>query len=1102
MLVLTIVAIILGFVLWIIMAIGSVKITDGCLYRYSIEQDGTLSSDDTVAQSTIVKANGNYAVDISGSLDPASYGKWINSNFLVTDGQEVSVQVRGEVSLCQSYVTRYNPMSDSNTNPSGNLIPIPRSTSASGATDNTPLSYIMDARTSEWKTIAEVFPGDKLVLSLTADRKEESLATQYNAITDTVINADCSDGERSYNPICGRYTMHAQEDYVSTCDWDAECYECNCRRECVRRIALTCWERATVCDWCGCYVPVNRTMPERYSSDGTYTLPWKSNINDYYIDFQPDCRTNHSYIMSSSYQDSKHFWLSADTGAGLLFRYDTSENPSNASSTGSNYSQAEIISDSGVYPSNSPYNVFLNEEYSDSAIRYLQVKLADPGGSYSSNTGGYVVNIKHTKCYRVNGSTRNDTYNGRGLVEYVILPPGEDANNSGSLSPSSLVVDANGDASFTVPSGTEGNIWLKIRNDPADYVDSTGQYRVEFNKEIETGGFIKDILNPIFEGLKERTKEAAVQVFKNMTCYQGTGGVDAPCTNFFNYLRGLLSLYIMIYGMMFLIGSVKITQTDIVTRVIKVGLVAGLMNEGTFDFFNNYIFDSVTSFSDEIIANMGGYSIFTDGSSTINNPLIFLDNVMTKVFLSTTFKAQIMALLSMGLNGILYFIIIFVTLIIMIIACLRSIAVYLMAYVAIAILLGIAPLFLSFILFSFTKTLFENWARYTFRYMIEPVIVLSGLTILVQLFTIYLDIIIGYSVCWKCALGIKIPFVGAITAGLTPAFLNVPIFCLNWFAPWGHDVNTGPMGLNFSHIAALLILAYCMWGYVDFAGKLSSRIAGSMGGPSAVGMGTGMADTLGNNMLRPIGMDRESRADMQNKNQKRAKRMIKNRDLGIGKSLVSGDDRMDRSKSKDADSKNNSDKDAQGDVNRSNNSTNNNQQASNANAASSGAASQNMNDRKFNIEPKDKKEQEEKDRPGAAPSAAQGAAVQERSNAPETDNQEIQNVENEYAEKEKKIDLMSNKYFQKLNDFLRGSKDPEKDKIYEQKRLEEQLNNQNLKADALQEKAAKYAELKKRASDSRIKKIEREEKKIQRELKTIDEKRKKINAKIQKKESK
>ena len=111
--------------------------------------------------------------------------------------------------------------------------------------------------------------------------------------------------------------------------------------------------------------------------------------------------------------------------------------------------------------------------------------------------------------------------------------------------------------------------------------------------------------------------------------------------------------------------------------------------------------------------------------------------------------------------------------------------VYLMAFMAIAVLIALAPIFLTFMLFEQTWSLFDNWIKFTFRYMIEPAIMLAGIIILTQLFTIYLDQVIGYSVCWKCAIPFKLPF--ASLDGVAPEILNLELFCLNWFAPWGYD---------------------------------------------------------------------------------------------------------------------------------------------------------------------------------------------------------------------------------------------------------------------------------------------------------------------------
>jgi type IV secretion system protein VirB6 len=46
-----------------------------------------------------------------------------------------------------------------------------------------------------------------------------------------------------------------------------------------------------------------------------------------------------------------------------------------------------------------------------------------------------------------------------------------------------------------------------------------------------------------------------------------------------------------------LLGMVKISQTDLVIRIVKIAFVSGLMNDSTFEFFNTYVFDFTPDFT-------------------------------------------------------------------------------------------------------------------------------------------------------------------------------------------------------------------------------------------------------------------------------------------------------------------------------------------------------------------------------------------------------------------------------------------------------------------------------------------------------------------------
>jgi type IV secretion system protein VirB6 len=894
MLLLTVIAIITCLILWIMAIIGSMNITKGCFYRYNLDSQGNLSSADNFTDTVTLKGNANYtATDADNEsiiLDPLAYGHWLNSNLRITSSQLIKFKIKGEVSLCRAYIPINNVQQDSNLDSGGQKIPIPRIEEKTVP----PVSLIMDARKNSWGNLTEIYRNDEYYVAIQRDQKTTaSVTSQYDYFLKDDITADCREGSRSYSPICGRYTLWQNQEYVSGCSLLVQCYKCNC--DC--KLQGTGWSYAGdpgealcnslgadwKCDWCSCYVNVKSTNPEPYKDDGRFTVPTPINdVNQVLANVNMNCSTGDPNYINGPYQNQRFMWLSADIANGLLSRIDTSVIPTNRTSTGSGYSWAQIASDQSFYNNSSNYRIVAHEEaYSARDVGYLQYRLADFDGSYDDNTGGYVINIRQTKCKRANGVGMNDSFPKRGVVQYVIADYGQNPNTMSNLTVADIDVDSDGSGSINLPGSSKGYLWLRIKNAAEDYQDANGQYDVSFSMDMSHGKFFTDVLEPLFEGLKTRIKDASITVFKNMTCYQGIGGAG-HCTNFFNYIKGLLILYIMFYGMMFLLGMVQINQTDLVNRVIKIALVAGLINDQTFEFFSQYVFDFVTNFSDNIIANMSGYNLVS-GGSIVSNPFNFMDEVFTKFFLSATFAAQIMALLSMGLNGVLYFIIIFVCIGIVIITGFRAIAVYLMAYLAIAVLIGIAPLFLTFILFERTRYLFENWVKFTSRYMLEPTVMLAGIIILMQLFTIYLDYVIGYSVCWKCAIPFKIPFPSI--PGFNPAFLDTPLFCFNWFAPWGYDYRSSSMGVNMTNMVVLLMLAYCMWGWIEFSAKIVARLTGGVGGPSATSMGTAMTGSMEQKALGKVGLDAESRKAIGQKMKARLSSMNK----GPGEKSLKGD---------------------------------------------------------------------------------------------------------------------------------------------------------------------------------------------------------------------
>lgn len=865
-----IVAVIVSIIIAMLATIGAVRFTDGCFYRYNFDKDGNLTNMEAVAKTVKLRGDANYT-HINRQLpeqnsveiipDPVHYGEWLNTDILAVSDQIMDIEVKGDLSLCRAYIPRRNLQTENNVDIKGARIPIPRIEER--AQDPVPL--IFNATTDEWRNIAEVYNNDHVVVFISPDQKTPSRAQasiQRDVINNKIVEANCAEGGKKYSPICGRYSIYSGE-YAKSCYWKSECKRKY--KEVCQTVTGLPWgygafgecagKRVMVPDgWIGCCSEKYATAPEPYLFDGSYTSSWSDNINNLITDINIKCSGVSCFAPT---QEKKHpFWFSANNAAGLLYRFDTSEAPNSAKRRGSGYAFAKVLDTQGDYVDTSRYKTILDATYTDRSKAYLQYRFISEDGKFAGNTGGYVLSVKQTKCKRSNGVGKTDVFIDRGGISYMIVPGGEDPNkNKNSYSANSLLVNKNGIGQIKIQNAPEGSyIWMRINNAPEDYKDATGQYLVNIKTSIPVGQFADKILNPLFTKFKEKVRSTAETLFKNMTCYNGGASENFSCINFFLYIKAMLTLYIALYGMMFLLGMVKISQTDLVIRVVKIAIVAGLMNGSTFNWFNTYVFDFVTRFSDQIIANMSGYNIASI-QTKINHPFLFIDQVMSKILFSKTFLGQVLALMSLGISGILYFIIIFVALVIFLITVLRAITVYIMAFLSIAILIGIAPLFLTFMLFESTWYLFDNWVRFTFRYMIEPVVLLAGVIILSQLFTIYLDTVLGFSVCWKCALSFRLPFPNI--PGFSPAFANVDLFCLSWFAPWGYDHFSGMMGLNMQHMISLVIIAYCMYGYVTLSSKMVVKITGAMG-PSATGTAAGMYNAYEQSALGKVGLDKDS----------------------------------------------------------------------------------------------------------------------------------------------------------------------------------------------------------------------------------------------------
>ena len=369
---------------------------------------------------------------------------------------------------------------------------------------------------------------------------------------------------------------------------------------------------------------------------------------------------------------------------------------------------------------------------------------------------------------------------------------------------------------------TDGYLWFRIYNNASDYQYSTGSYNLSITQNLGSSQNSQpDVWNGITNLFINKWQDVSKKMFQGMTCYGASDKSD--CTNLFKLIQAFLIAYLMLLGMNFAIGAVRMNQMELLLQVGKVIVVAGLLNDNTFNFFNLYLFDLIFKATGEIMGSVLGVG------GTLESALSNYFQSIYGVMLSEIFQLQLLALLGTGLSGLILFLIVMLSLIFFLIPVCEFIVVYILSTLAVAVLLSLAPIFLVAMLFDVTRYLFDNWLSFILRYIFEPVIMFVGICFLSQMFLIYIDYVLGYSVCWKCTMPFQLPFLDVFFPFLA-LLKTVPIFCIYWLAPWGYDSLSYNFAMALGNVVALFMIAFTALKYGGVCSSICSKIFGGGGG--------------------------------------------------------------------------------------------------------------------------------------------------------------------------------------------------------------------------------------------------------------------------------
>lgn len=273
------------------------------------------------------------------------------------------------------------------------------------------------------------------------------------------------------------------------------------------------------------------------------------------------------------------------------------------------------------------------------------------------------------------------------------------------------------------------------------YDDNAGQYRVI----LKSG--VKDTRPDPVEFVTKLVKDSLFGTNKDY------GIIQRIYLNIINNsayrfaVTGMLTLYIMFSALSYLTGNINISNTELITRIIKIAIVSALLkSEYAWNFFNNYLFVYFVGGLDQIIDMIQGAGANGPGSPSILGLLIAPETI-----------SKVTALLFMDLRGFIYIILYIIAVYFIVMTVLYASVLYLTSLMAIGMIIVMAPIFICFLLFDITRSLFENWLKQLIGYALQPIILFTGIVFISMIIRSEIYSTLGFRVCNK-----EFPDLGAI----------------------------------------------------------------------------------------------------------------------------------------------------------------------------------------------------------------------------------------------------------------------------------------------------------------------------------------------------
>jgi type IV secretion system protein VirB6 len=340
----------------------------------------------------------------------------------------------------------------------------------------------------------------------------------------------------------------------------------------------------------------------------------------------------------------------------------------------------------------------------------------------------------------------------------------------------------------------------------------------EQTPEDENDGLITQVIDYI----KEIIDDTSEQLFNGIV---GNSGFKAA-------VNAAFALAIAFFGVAFMFGIVPFTFGQALTRGLKIAIIAALIGGGGWSFFSEYAVTFFNDGTDDLIGKV--ISIATGEPHTPGDPKPF--SQLEKVVLDTLSPEMMIANITSfitGPQGIAMGGLLSIGIMAFVQMLVKAMRVYVISLVAKALLFGLAPIFISFILFERTKNIFTGWINQLVNYSLQPLLLFAFLSFFVVLIESSVKNILSTDICW-------VPvqhYSGATTTTKFWSFVGPDGKPTNSEMTWdglascieagGAGAQCDDFPISIIDILTFLILSHLAYRFSDVVVNLATEIASS-----------------------------------------------------------------------------------------------------------------------------------------------------------------------------------------------------------------------------------------------------------------------------------